>query len=159
MLFDYGQAAVEQEREAVHALAAAMQCGPVVEMPIADLVHCAEMAGGTPGEVGPRVVPSRNLIMLAIASNYCARIGADVVWYGAIADDFADYYDCRPIFVNVLNLALCDLQIGAPLINASKAEVVEMCRQKGVPLDLCWSCYEPVNGEQCGTCNSCELLP
>ena len=47
------------------------------------------------GEDGPRVVPARNMLMLAAAINYASAHGIPTIWYGACADDNQAYLDCR----------------------------------------------------------------
>ncbi|MCP4437082.1 MAG: hypothetical protein GY913_21630 [Proteobacteria bacterium] len=112
-----------------------------------------------PGAVGPRVVPLRNLCMLALAANYAAGIGAKEVWFGANLDDHKDYLDCRPYFVQEFGLVVSQ-QIGivirAPLITMTKTQILERADQLDVDLEACWWCYAPVDGKPCGTCNSCR---
>ena len=46
------------------------------------------------------------------------------------------------------------LKIEAPFVNVSKAEVVRIGLELGVPYELTWSCYE--GGEKpCGKCGTC----
>ncbi|MBA2679260.1 MAG: 7-cyano-7-deazaguanine synthase [Ktedonobacteraceae bacterium] len=77
------------------------------------------------------------------------------------------YPDCREefldAFVQTANLATKagtqdgrELRIQAPLIQMTKAQIIERGLALGVPYDLTWSCYE--GGERaCGTCDSCLL--
>jgi 7-cyano-7-deazaguanine synthase len=111
------------------------------------------------GDPGARVVAARNLIMLAHAVNYAASIGADEVWYGALADDARDYHDCRQEWVRHLNHCTKGdgVAVWSPLISKTKAEVVREAAEHGV-LKLAWSCYTPRRGEPCGTCNSCKAV-
>lgn len=112
------------------------------------------------GEPGSRMIPGRNLIMLALAANYAASQGIDEVWYGPTKDDWEDYPDCTPGFVsNLCNLVEQDtgVRIVAPLINLQKTEVITRAIELGIDLNTTWSCYSAESGKPCGTCNSCVL--
>jgi 7-cyano-7-deazaguanine synthase len=114
------------------------------------------------GKPGPRVIPGRNLIMLSLAINYAASVGVKEVWYGPTRDDWEDYPDCRPEFVEQLcNLANEDVgvKVIAPLLQLTKKEVMARAIELGVNIDETWSCYapDPMTGEPCGSCNSCKL--
>ena len=106
-------------------------------------------------------VPGRNIIFLALASGYASVIGAHDIYYGANSIDFSGYPDCRPEFVRSMNIALAyglkeRVSISAPLIEMSKAEIVQMGVDFKVPMELTWSCYK--GGETpCGVCPSCRL--
>lgn len=165
MFANYGQPAALYEWRAMQLLRTRLDLScPVHELPLTTVFAKAMQAA--PGMVGPRLVPHRNLIMLAHALNWAEHLGADEVWYGAIRDDQRDYPDCRPRFVLDLNHALTAWdhstlsgaehpEVRAPLSASSKAEVVAEARAMGI-LDICWSCYSPTGlGMACGACNSC----
>ena len=117
-------------------------------------IIAAELGIGS-GRAGPRVVPMRNLAMVAIASNLAASIDASEVWFGANADDAADYDDCRAGFVEVCNqlTAPHGIIVRAPLIDVRKPEIIAEARELG---RSGWaSCYQPVASRPCGSCNSC----
>lgn len=112
------------------------------------------------GEAGSRYVPMRNTAMLSIAVAHAVELGANQVHYGAIKDDEADYFDCRKSFIMDLNRIAMDgegVEVKAPLINKTKAEVLALAKALGIELHRCWSCYEPKGGHPCGTCDSCVL--
>lgn len=111
------------------------------------------------------VVPNRNTIMLSIAWSIACVEKSDVLAYGAQCGDHYLYPDTRPDYFSAINLALrlgtedCrkdDLQLIAPLLNKSKAEVVKLGHELNVPFELTWSCYEggKVHCGQCGACQS-----
>lgn len=106
-------------------------------------------------------VPFRNGLFLSSAASIALSKECEVIYYGAHADDAAGfaYPDCSPVFNNAMNEAIYEgsghqLRIEAPFVNVSKAEVVKMGLEIGVPYELTWSCYE--GGEKpcmkCGTC-------
>lgn len=170
IFFDYGQPAVVQER--VHARTVSERAGVNLELQELRLATQGTMAIDA-GAPSARVVPHRNLMMLAHALNYAVRIDATDVWYGACKDDWADYPDCRPTFISGLNTALAASWPGpsrtigrpssapwvsAPLSHMTKTEIVGIARTLGIDRGTTWSCYTPVRNEPCGTCNSCVAM-
>ena len=79
--------------------------------------------------------------------------------------DFAGYPDCTPQFYTAAAQALNrgtkkgvteGLEVLAPLMYLSKADIVRLAAQLNVPFELTWSCY--AGGDKpCGTCDSCKL--
>lgn len=107
------------------------------------------------------VVPNRNMIMLAIATAYAITHDAAEVAYAAHAGDHAIYPDCRPEFAKAMRqtMALCDYPSRAPLlvtpfIHSSKADIVRLGSDLGVPYFLTYSCYEG-KAAHCGRCGTC----
>jgi 7-cyano-7-deazaguanine synthase len=50
------------------------------------------------------------------------------------------------------------IRIRTPLIELTKAEIVRLAQDLGVPLELTHSCYDPdASGRPCGACDSCLL--
>lgn len=117
----------------------------------------------TEGGVAPTFFPARNLVMLAHAFGLAAREDARAIHFGASESDESGYPDCRIDFVSAMekagNLALggTHVSIAAPLINMSKASVITLGEEIGVPWELTFSCYTPVEGRPCGRCDSCVL--
>lgn len=112
------------------------------------------------GVPGARVVPGRNLVLIAHAINIAAATGASSVWIGCNADDAADYPDCRPPFI--LAASRLGEEFGvvveAPLLHMTKADVVREAQRLGVDVGATWSCYQPTAMcKPCGTCNACKL--
>jgi len=105
------------------------------------------------------VVPNRNMIMLSVAAGHAIALGARAVLYAAHSGDHPIYPDCRPQFVLALAeaMALCHyepIQLTAPFVNRSKANIARLGRDLSVPMDLTWSCYK--GGEKhCGKCGTC----
>lgn len=107
------------------------------------------------------IVPNRNAIMLNIAVGYAVSIGADKVFYAAHYNDRAIYPDCRWEFVESQNVTarLANdaprLEIVAPFVHKTKAEIVQIGAELGVPFEKTWSCYK--GGEHpCGLCGTCR---
>jgi 7-cyano-7-deazaguanine synthase len=120
-------------------------------------------------DIPPTYVPARNTVFLALALAWAETLGADDLFIGVNALDYSGYPDCRPEYIEAFermaNLATragvegrSRFRIHAPLIAASKAEIVRRARALGVDLGLTWSCYDPQpGGRPCGVCDSCVL--
>lgn len=106
------------------------------------------------------VVPNRNMIMVSLAAGFAISFGANEVRYGAHSGDHSNYPDCRPEFIASLRntLSLCHFEpIGlvTPFANCTKADIVMMGLEIGVPFEDTWSCYD--GGDYaCGVCTTCD---
>lgn len=106
------------------------------------------------------VVPNRNMIMLSVAAGYAEAHEIPEVFYAAHKNDSTIYPDCRPEFVQALRPAIRlatawhPVELQAPFVAMSKAEIVRMGLALQVPYELTWSCYR---GEErpCRTCPTC----
>ena len=123
-----------------------------------------EMADGIP----VTYVPARNTIFLSYALAYAEVQGAKDIFIGVNAVDYSGYPDCRPEFIEafekVANLATKagvegqSLKIHTPLIDLSKAQIIQKGLALGVDYSLTHSCYDPDDkGLACGVCDSCQL--
>jgi len=95
------------------------------------------------------VVPNRNMVFLSIAASYAIAYGAEKVFYAAHWNDKAVYADCTQSFVSAVNVALVAgnrtrIRVEAPFIKMTKAEIVSLGQELGVPFEDTWSCYDPV---------------
>lgn len=113
-------------------------------------------------------VPARNTVFLSLALAYAEVIGATDLYIGANALDYSGYPDCRPeylrAFERVANLATkagvegARFSVHAPLIEMTKAEIIQKGLALGVDYSLTHSCYDPdPQGRPCGRCDSCLL--
>lgn len=106
-------------------------------------------------------VPFRNGLFLSAATSMALSLGADVLYYGAHADDAAGnaYSDCTIPFYTAMGMAISEgtggeLRLEAPFISSNKADVVKEGLRLGVPYELTWSCYvgQDKPCHKCGTC-------
>lgn len=104
-------------------------------------------------EEGARVVPGRNLVLLALAVNVAKSMGATFLAIGANAADQAAYPDCRRSFLNTVARA-ADLHIESPLVGFSKRKIVQTAIDLGLAKTDAWSCYKG-DPSPCGSCPSC----
>jgi 7-cyano-7-deazaguanine synthase len=113
-------------------------------------------------------VPARNTVFLAHALAWAETISAGHIFIGVNALDYSGYPDCRPEFIalfeTVANIGTkagiegARIQIHAPLIKLSKADIVRKAVELDVDLSLTHSCYDPApDGRACGKCDSCRL--
>jgi len=113
-------------------------------------------------------VPARNTVFLAHALALAESIRAGHIFIGANAIDYSGYPDCRPEFIalfeTLANIATkagvegTRLQIHAPLIKMSKADIVRKAVELNIDLSLTHSCYDPLpDSGACGECDSCQL--
>jgi 7-cyano-7-deazaguanine synthase len=114
-------------------------------------------------------VPARNTIFLSFALAWSEVLGARDVFIGVNAIDYSGYPDCRPEFIaafeRVASLATragteghAQLRIRTPLIQLSKAEIIQRGRTLGVDFALTVSCYQADGeGRACGRCDACRL--
>ena len=109
-----------------------------------DNPNISEMAG----DAQPvSYVPFRNMMFLSICSSYAEGVGADTVWYGAAqVDSLAGYWDGSEEFVDTVNGVTAlnrenRINIEAPLLVMSKAEIIEEGLRLGVKFNDTWTCY------------------
>lgn len=114
-------------------------------------------------------VPARNTIFLSFALAWAEVLNCQDIFIGVNAVDYSGYPDCRPEFIqayqSMANLATKaavegrqHIKIHAPLINLTKAQIVERGIKLGVDYSLTSTCYSPAeNGGACGECDACIL--
>lgn len=113
-------------------------------------------------------VPARNTIFLSFATAVAETRGAHDVFIGVNAVDYSGYPDCRPEFIEAFeamaNLATREgveggrLCIRTPLIDLTKAQIIQWGLELGVDYSVTLSCYDPtVDGGSCGHCDACLL--
>jgi 7-cyano-7-deazaguanine synthase len=117
-------------------------------------------------------VPLRNTMFLTYAAAFAESKEIQDIFIGVNVLDYSGYPDCRPKYIESIEQTLNlgsryvddpskKFKIHVPLINKTKAQIIEMGQALGVDYNLTWSCYSPrvVGGkiEACGTCDSCIL--
>ncbi|MBT5957250.1 MAG: 7-cyano-7-deazaguanine synthase QueC [Nitrospina sp.] len=120
-------------------------------------------------EIPITYVPARNTIFLSFCLAYAEVKEASNIFIGVNAVDYSGYPDCRPEFIAAFeilaNLATKagvegknQMKIHTPLIELSKAEIIEKGLELGVDYGMTHSCYNPGgDGKSCGVCDSCQL--
>ena len=178
--YDYGQRhRVELDRARALASALGAASHRIVAIDLRTVGHSAltddiavpkhrdasEMGAGIPATY----VPARNTIFLSFALAAAEVLTAADIFIGVNALDYSGYPDCRPEFIHAFetmaNLATkasvegtLKTRIHTPLISLSKAEIVRLGHELGVPFEITLSCYDPdPSGRPCGECDSCIL--
>lgn len=119
-------------------------------------------------EIPITYVPARNTVFLSFALAWAETLGSSDVFIGVNAMDYSGYPDCRPEYIEayerMANLATKagvegtqKLKIHTPLIDLTKAQTIERGLSLGVDYGWTHSCYDPVDGRACETCDSCLL--
>ena len=120
------------------------------------------------GEIPITYVPARNTIFLSLALAYAETLDAQVIYFGANVLDYSGYPDCRPDFIRAFETVARlgtkmgvegrTVEIRAPLLMLSKAEIIRRGQDLRVPFQLTHSCYDPgLEGVACGRCDSCLI--
>ena len=120
-------------------------------------------------EIPVTYVPARNTIFLSYALAWAEVLGAWDIYIGVNATDYSGYPDCRPDYIaafeTMANLATAAAVEGSrrytihtPIIQMSKAQIIQTGTAIGVDYALTHSCYDPTEtGRPCGSCDSCQL--
>lgn len=173
--FDYGQRSAS-ELDAAAAVAEQLGAGRHVRMGID--------AGGLGGSaltdetvavpdreaegIPATYVPARNTVFLANALAWAEALDADAIFIGVNALDYSGYPDCRPAFIDAFRRLVSVatrktveggvIEVRAPLIDKTKAEIIRIGLRLGVDYSLTVSCYQAgPDGSACGRCDSCRL--
>jgi 7-cyano-7-deazaguanine synthase len=114
-------------------------------------------------------VPARNTIFLSYALAWAEVLGAWNIFIGVNAVDYSGYPDCRPEYIqafeSMANLATRTavqgegrFRIHTPLIDMTKAQIIQSGTALDVDYGITHSCYDPSpSGLACGRCDSCIL--
>jgi 7-cyano-7-deazaguanine synthase len=114
-------------------------------------------------------VPARNTVFLSFALAWAEVLGSSDIFIGVNALDYSGYPDCRTEYIaayaQMANLATAAgvegrqrLKIHTPLIQLTKAQIIQRGTALGVDYALTSSCYDPgEDGRPCGQCDSCLL--
>lgn len=178
--FRYGQRhEVELEAARIVARAAGVEHHTIVDIDLRSFGGSALTSdidvpkGRNPEEMSKGIpityVPARNTIFLSFAIAWAEVLECSDIFIGVNALDYSGYPDCRPEFIDAFqtlaNLATkagvegsTRIRIHAPLINLTKAQIIQKGMELGLDYSLTSSCYDPSGvGEACGLCDSCQL--
>ncbi len=172
--FTYGQRTEEKERECAKEIARLLSAVEFVEI---SLEHFKKIGASSltdrslaveeyeEGRVGipSTYVPFRNGNLLAIATSLAEARRADTIFIGVQVGDYSGYPDCRPEFIEAFQRAVdigtspeTHIRLETPFVQMTKAEIITVGRNLGVPYEHTWSCYQQ-NDIACGVCDSCHF--
>ena len=159
--FDYGQQAIA---ELEHAKTTCEKLNVKYEiMDLKNLNINGELGeGGNIGNKTDIIIPNRNSIFLAIATNYAIQNGCSNVYIGSKLGQPA-CLDEQPPFLeqyNELNKVsdITEVTVKAPLIYMDLLEVIDLALSLDVPLTDTWSCFSN-SDKKCGICGNCKVMP
>lgn len=101
----------------------------------------------------------RNVVLLAKAAIYCAQHGIPRIAIGPLAGNpFPDAtHEFFEAMARALSLGLAhELEVAAPFVEKTKADVVRLGVDLGVPIAMTLSCMSPRHGLHCGECSKCR---
>ena len=124
--------------------------------------------GGAAKGIPMTYVPARNTIFLSLALAWAEVLEAGAIFIGANAVDYSGYPDCRPEYLQayqaMANLATRaavegnPLEIHAPLVRLTKAQIILAGIDAGVDFSFTVSCYQADDdGSACGICEACRI--
>jgi len=114
-------------------------------------------------------VPVRNTIFLSYSLALAEVRQASDIFIGVNALDYSGYPDCRPEYIAAFQAmarlatarsvdGVHTVNIHAPLIDKSKADIIRTGTELGVDFGSTISCYEATaEGLACGCCDACIL--
>jgi 7-cyano-7-deazaguanine synthase len=113
-------------------------------------------------------VPARNTIFLSYALAWAEVLKINNIFIGVNAVDYSGYPDCRPEYIQAFermaSLATksgvegTKLTIHTPLIDLSKADIIQQGNKLNVDYALTISCYQvDEDGGACSVCDSCRF--
>lgn len=113
-------------------------------------------------------VPARNTLLLGLALAWAEVLEAWNIFIGVNAIDYSGYPDCRPEFIQAFETMAQRatkasvegkrFKIHTPLIELSKAQIIEHGLRLGVDYSITVSCYQADDeGRACGVCDACRL--
>jgi 7-cyano-7-deazaguanine synthase len=120
-------------------------------------------------EIPVTYVPARNTVFLSYALAWAEVLEASDIFIGVNAIDYSGYPDCRPEYIEsferMANLAtkagvegITRVKIHTPIIEMTKAQIIQKGIGLGVDYAMTHSCYDPsMEGKACGQCDSCLL--
>ncbi len=132
-----------------------------------DLREAGDIVGSTAlsrGGVPPTYIPMKNTVYYSLGASYAEEKGAGFIIGGHNLDDMRVFEDTSDEFFARLEgtllagsarLKRSGLRILRPLKDMTKAEVVSMASEIGVPLEVTWSCHRD-GREHCWKCEGCR---
>ena len=113
-------------------------------------------------------VPARNTVFLSLALAYAEVVQARTIFIGVNVLDYSGYPDCRQAFLQAfqevarlgtkMGIEGQCIEINAPLLHFSKAQIIQQGIDLEVPFGFTHSCYDPdESGVACGQCDSCLI--
>ncbi len=154
---DYGQLSRKFEYKAFLKICDYEQIQQRFNIQIKDLAYYVD-SGLTRSKLLPDFFPSRNLILLSIASSCLPQFDCKNLALGII-NSARYFYDCSPEFVEQIENLISNsigkkIRILTPLDEFTKADIIEYMDKYNLPIAMTYSCQKGVRGH-CRKCPSC----
>lgn len=176
LFLDYGQRAVEKEREASRRLCAQREV-PLVEAkvtmpwigahalvdPSVIIVDTQEVlpkdAHVVTADPASNLVPLRNMVFASMGAALAVAKGATEMWVGwdwrpGSSDDKSAAF-MQNLERTVLTGSTKRVRVVSPVFGLNRASVMRRAVRLRVPLSATWSCYNALR-YPCGLCNPCS---
>lgn len=160
LFVNYGQLAAEREWAACQSILDAL---PVEEPAYMDLSGFSNVVRSGLTDLDLDInrdafLPTRNLLLLVVASGYACQRGTSEVAIGLVDESSRLFPDQSASFLRAAELSIseavgADIRIRAPLLDYTKQEVLSLAA--GLGLEGTYSCHRG-SGEPCGECVSCK---
>jgi 7-cyano-7-deazaguanine synthase len=175
LTFDYGQAAAANEKYAAAACADRFDVRhrtveldwyrDLVPGPVAGDGEVPSYASGLPSDRDQLLreawIPNRNCVLVSIGAAFAEAKGADQVVIGLNREEGAVFPDNSDAFLTsidgvLVTSTLSGVRAVSYTAGMSKADIVDLGKRIGAPLDVFYSCYRRSDDHRmCGTCQSC----
>jgi 7-cyano-7-deazaguanine synthase len=102
-------------------------------------------------------IPYRTLLFFSVSASIAQTRGILIVYSGFINSNHAKELDCSAAFLNGLDALSRDVgpvRFEMPFRDRSKAEIVQLAKQLGVPIGRTYSC-QLFSDVPCGACPNC----
>jgi 7-cyano-7-deazaguanine synthase len=147
------------------ARARGFEAAPIQRFPLPFLREVEDMRPAPPHLRGAPegYIPARNLVFYAIAASLAESQGAQLIVGGHNGIDPKKFPDSSPSFFADVNALLpraawshrrAPFEVAVPISGKSKADVIRLGLEWGVPFERTWSCYHD-GALHCGACGSC----
>jgi len=164
LFVDYGQLAAQKEWDACQQLLSA--CGFPKPQRIDVSGFGKAISSGITDEKKDikeeAFLPCRNLLFLTLAASYAHTKGANALAIGLLDEKTHLFPDQTEEFIVNTNFAVNSTLGGSymiltPLIQFSKADVIKLAEEYGIPFDKTYSCHSGKD-YYCGKCIACKEI-
>ena len=160
LYLDYGQRAAHAEWAACQHVHAALGLPSPTRMDVSGFGRIIQ-SGLTSASLDihdDAFTPTRNLVFVVMAAAFAYQVGAAAVAMGLLAERFSLFPDQRAEFVRNAETAVASalnrpIKLLTPLIDFSKADVIQMAQSKGIAGT--YSCHLGTPSP-CGRCIACH---
>ena len=167
LIFNYGQSAYSEEKEAAIKIAKHYKINyKIVNLPYLKELSQNKFKSNNNDNFENVWIPNRNGLFLNIAATFCEAMNCEVIIFGANKKEAAQFPDNSQEFVEYCNKTfnystLNSVKVCAPCLQFDKIQIINYAIDNSLPLGLIKSCYnkiEDTGKKHCGRCMSCKLL-